>query len=147
MQPTKEGGCVPLDLSRNRPTPIPGQVRCGMWQISQPGVRQGIGISLVDGLGVPFQSLTGWLSGVVDRPVLDHTGLTGRFDISLKWTPDEIAAAHTAAPGDPAPSGAPKDLGPSIFTAVREQLGLELKSTKGPVPILVIDSVERPSEN
>jgi uncharacterized protein (TIGR03435 family) len=146
MQPTKEGSCVPFDLSRNRPTPIPGQIRCGMWQIFQPGVRQGIGISLVDGPGVPFQSLTGWLSGVVDRPVLDLTGLTGLFDISLKWTPDEIAA-HTAAPGDSAPSAAPEDLGPSIFTAVREQLGLELKSTKGPVPILVIDSVERPSEN
>ena len=147
MQPTKEGTCVPFDLSRNRPTPVPGQIRCGMWQISQPGVRQGIGITLVDGPGVPFQSLTGWLPGVVDRPVLDRTGLTGRFDITLKWTPDEIAAAHTVAPGDSAPSAAPEDLGPCIFTAVREQLGLELKSTKGPVPILVVDSVERPSEN
>ena len=59
------------------------------------------------------------LSGEVDRIVLDETGLKGKYDLTLKWTPDEERGAA--------------DAGPSIFTAVQEQLGLKLESTTGPV--------------
>lgn len=73
----------------------------------------------------------------VSRVVLDKTGLTGRYDFSLQWTPDD-------SPGDaplPDPSGG------SLFTALQEQLGLKLEPQKGPVEVLVIDHVARPSEN
>jgi uncharacterized protein (TIGR03435 family) len=73
----------------------------------------------------------------VDRQIFDKTGLAGTYDFTLEWTPDE-------APGAGAPSN---DSGPSIFTAVQEQLGLKLIPTKGPVPVLVIDHAEMPSEN
>jgi uncharacterized protein (TIGR03435 family) len=75
--------------------------------------------------------LTFW----VRRTVVDKTGFMGKFDVDLKWNPDEAAATPTA------------DTTPSIFTALEEQLGLKLESSKGPVEVLVIDSVSKPSEN
>jgi uncharacterized protein (TIGR03435 family) len=143
MQPTKPGSCVPLDLSK---PPTPGQRRCGMWKGIRAGLRVGTGISMTDTEGVGFQSLTGQLSLVLDKPVIDQTGLTGLFDVDLRWAPEDGAgkAALPGSAGQPVPVA---DEGPSIFTAVREQLGLELKSSKGPVTVLVIESVERPSEN
>jgi len=91
----------------------------------------------------PIAMLTdGLLASVVQRPVVDRTGLTGRYDIELHWTMDApTGASETNAP--PAPPGD----APSIFTAVQEQLGLKLESTKGPVEVLVIDHVERPTED
>jgi uncharacterized protein (TIGR03435 family) len=84
-------------------------------------------------------------SAVLDRPVVDHTGLPGRFDFTLTWTPDETQfgglGMHVPPPADNA--SAPPDL----FTAMQEQLGLKLESTKAPVDVLVIDHVEKPSEN
>lgn len=80
------------------------------------------------------------LSKVVGRDVVDNTGIAGRYDLKLQWTPDDSEAS--------APGGSADDAsGPSIFTALEEQLGLELKSAKGPVPVLVIDHVEIPSAN
>jgi uncharacterized protein (TIGR03435 family) len=146
MQPTKQGSCVPLDLSKKRPPPTPDERRCGSWTVNGPGLRSGTGIPMTDSAGVGFQSLTGQLSLVLDKPVIDKTGLSGLFDVELKWSPDETGsqAAPAGDSGQPAPA---VDEGPSIFTAVREQLGMELKPAKGPVTVLVIDSVERPSEN
>jgi uncharacterized protein (TIGR03435 family) len=72
--------------------------------------------------------------------VIDQTGLQGNFDIDLKWTPDSPAAPFA----DP---GAGESDAPSIFTALREQLGLKLEPSKGPVEVLVIDSVEHPTES
>jgi uncharacterized protein (TIGR03435 family) len=84
------------------------------------------------------------LSGRVDRPVIDRTGLTGNFDIVLEWTPDP---GTPVMPGrsESSPSPAPAPDAVSIFTALQEQLGLRLASTRGPVEVVVIDSVERPS--
>jgi uncharacterized protein (TIGR03435 family) len=75
------------------------------------------------------------LSGVLGRKVIDKTGLEGNFDVDLHWTPDDHADAQ------------PDDGGPSIFTAIQEQLGLRLQSSKGPVEVLVIDRAEQPSDN
>ena len=88
----------------------------------------------------------GLLQGaVLDRPVVDQTGLKGRFDFNLKWTPDETQFSgfgmKIPPPADPA--SAP----PGLFTAIQEQLGLKLDSTKAPVDVLVIDHIEKPSEN
>jgi uncharacterized protein (TIGR03435 family) len=73
------------------------------------------------------------LSDALGRKVVDTTGLTGPFDIELKWTPDDR-------------QGAP-DAGPTLVTALEEQLGLKLEPAKGPVDTLVVDHVEKPSEN
>ena len=75
----------------------------------------------------------------VDRPVLDRTGLTGTFDFSLEWSLESDLAES--------PGSRPEDTGPTFLQALQEQLGLRLKSTKGPVDVLVIDHVEHPTEN
>jgi bla regulator protein BlaR1 len=77
----------------------------------------------------------------LDRPVIDKTGIKGMFDFHLEFAPDETAG------GTAPPDAATDPSGPSIFTAVQEQLGLKLESAKGPGEVLVIDHVEKPSEN
>ena len=88
------------------------------------------------------------LSQRLGRPIIDKTGISGTFDFHLEYAPDEISEG-TPAGGEPtSPRGIFSDpTGPSIFTAVQEQLGLRLESAKGPGEFLVIDHVERPSEN
>ncbi len=81
---------------------------------------------------------------ILDRPVVDHTGITGRFDFTLKWTPDEFELALTGASAPPAAAG---DAPPGIFTALQQQLGLKLREGKFPVDVLIIDHIDRPSEN
>jgi uncharacterized protein (TIGR03435 family) len=80
------------------------------------------------------------LSQVLGRIVLDQTGLTGRYDLKLRWTPDNSPTPMLNGAPDPNPP-------PDIFTALQEQLGLKLESSHGPVPVLVIDHVAMPSEN
>jgi uncharacterized protein (TIGR03435 family) len=75
------------------------------------------------------------LSQTVGRVVVDKTGITGRYLVTLKWTPDGVP-----------PSEKP-DAPPSIFTALQEQLGLKLEPQKAPVPVLVVDHAEMPSDN
>jgi uncharacterized protein (TIGR03435 family) len=74
-------------------------------------------------------------TGGLDRPVIDKTGLAGRYDITLNWIPEYA--------GPPAPDSN----GVGVFTAVQEELGLKLEPQKAPVEILVIDHAEKPSEN
>lgn len=85
-------------------------------------------------------------SAVLNRPVVDQTGLQGRFDFTLKWTPDEFQFAGFG-PRAAASAGDTADAPPDLFTAVQQQLGLKLESTKAPAEVLVIDRVEKPSEN
>jgi uncharacterized protein (TIGR03435 family) len=73
----------------------------------------------------------------IDRLVVDKTGLTGRYDLKLQWTPDSTLAD----------SAAPDSNQGSIFTALQEQAGLKLEPQKGPVEVMVIDHIERPSAN
>lgn len=82
-------------------------------------------------------SLVSAFSGMVGRMIVDKTGLGDKkFDFELKWTPDDRRAADNGA-----------DAGPSIFTALEEQLGLKLVPARGPVEVIVIDHIERPSAN
>jgi uncharacterized protein (TIGR03435 family) len=83
----------------------------------------------------------------LERPVVDETGLTGRYDFKLHWTPEVLSPQGNDTNGSTALDKAPltDSSGPSLFTALREQLGLKLESRKGPVEILVIDHIERPS--
>jgi uncharacterized protein (TIGR03435 family) len=82
---------------------------------------------------------------VFDRPVVDNTGLQGRWDFTLKWTPDESQFSGLGVKVPP-PSNA-ADAPPPFFTAIQEQIGLKLEAGKAPVPVLVIDHVEQPSPN
>jgi uncharacterized protein (TIGR03435 family) len=80
------------------------------------------------------------LTQIMGRTVLDKTGLKGNYDVTLNWAPDD--GQPTLLNGVPQ-----EETRPSIFTALQEQLGLKLESQKAPVEVLVIDHVERPSEN
>jgi uncharacterized protein (TIGR03435 family) len=111
---------------------------CGFGGFSGRGGYQASNASmaeLAEALAVPL-----------GRIVIDQTGITGRFRIQLTFTPD-ATVPFPDAPGGPTDAAATADLGPSIFTAIQEQLELKLESSKGPVEVLVIDHVERPSEN
>lgn len=107
----------------------------------------------VTGQGLEIKALVRLLTQQLSRTVVDKTGLTGKYDFTLKWTPDESQGAMFKGPGGgPPPGGSdnappPDSSGPSLFTAIQEQLGLKLESQKGPVDMIVIDHVERPSEN
>jgi uncharacterized protein (TIGR03435 family) len=96
------------------------------------------GTNRIYGTGISLQFISAILSGKVGRIVIDKTGLTGIYDFTVTYASDSDTASSAYAPE---PSG------PSIFTAVEEQLGLKLEPAKGPVPAMVIDSIERPSEN
>jgi uncharacterized protein (TIGR03435 family) len=95
------------------------------------------GTFIVTAQGVPLSSFLPQLSYNSGRPVLDKTGLTGKYDFELTYALDQNASAGAAS----------DSTGPSIFTAIQEQLGLKLESGKAPVEIIVIDHAERPSGN
>jgi uncharacterized protein (TIGR03435 family) len=113
--------------------------------IKGPNGPAGTGMMMVGrgeltGQGFEMPGLANLLSQQVHRLVVDNTGLKGKYDITLKWTPDDMSGGgHEDA--------APTDSGPTIYTALQEQLGLRLDSTKGPVDTVVVDHVEMPSEN
>jgi uncharacterized protein (TIGR03435 family) len=101
------------------------------------------GLGLLPATNATIADLAGVLQTVVlERPVVDQTELSGRFDFELKWTPD---ASQFGGQGANAPQN--PDAPPDIFTAIQDQLGLQLKSTKALVDAMVIDRVEKPSEN
>jgi uncharacterized protein (TIGR03435 family) len=83
------------------------------------------------------------LENQVQRKVVDRTGLTGAYDFTLTWTPDQ--PGNVEAGGVALPAG--DESAPSIFTAVQEQLGLKLEASKGPVDVIVVDQIEKPEAN
>lgn len=93
--------------------------------------------------GIPMERFALMLTNIlaVDaRPVVDKTGLSGRFAFHMTWTPEQMPTA------EPPPGVPPIDPhGPNFFTALQEQLGLKLQPAKGPVEVVVIDSIERPT--
>ena len=112
------------------------------------GVPQGIGFNgrgHLTGAAAHMSLFANGLSQVLGRTVIDKTGLTGRYDFTLEWAPDTgLPGARPDGPDAPPP---PDPNSPSIFTAIREDLGLRLQSASGPVEIIVIDHVEKPDAN
>ena len=109
------------------PTPSP----CGI------NVNTSATSGTLNGIGQPLSTLARMLAGfAVESTVIDRTGVTGNFDINLQWTPENLRSAG---------AGTPAGDGPSLFTALQEQLGLKLESARGPVEYLVIDSAEPPT--
>jgi uncharacterized protein (TIGR03435 family) len=109
--------------------------------VTLPGL--GIGPGSLNVRNATISDFAGLLQGtLLDRPVVDQTGLTDRFDFTVKFTPDPSMMPGLPRPPQPADADAPPDL----FTAV-QQVGLKLESTKAKVDVLVIDKLEKPSEN
>jgi uncharacterized protein (TIGR03435 family) len=131
----KQGGCASLDSGS---PPPPGSIPCGMVRMGFSGV--------LNGNSVQMGNFVKALATVMGRPVIDRTSFTGALDIDMTFTPDSNTqglpgGALGAAPPVPDPSR------PSIFDVLQEQFGLKLISSKGPVEVLVIDHVERPTAN
>jgi uncharacterized protein (TIGR03435 family) len=136
LQATKAGSCTPWTLDSTPPVLAAGQkppIFCGFRGIGYDGADRMLEIA-----GATMADLAAALSGALRQTVLDRTGLTGIFDVHLKWSPEIVTGPGTWAPSSD---------GPSLFTAIQEQLGLKLDATKTPVEVLVIDRLERPSEN
>lgn len=87
------------------------------------------------------------MQGILDRPVLDQTGLKDRYDLSLRWTPDESQYGGRIPPQNNTDGSASGDQPPPLFTAIQEQLGLKLEAMKAPTKVMVIESVQKPSAN
>jgi uncharacterized protein (TIGR03435 family) len=146
LQRSKECSCIPYSAdSPPLPSPAPGAPRstfCGYPRLGVNGLNR-----TLDGAGVSMAVLATNLSRTYNselgRNVIDGTGLDGTFDVHLKWTME--GPVSVGVPGDP--GAAPPSAGPSILTAIQEQLGLKLESAKGPVEVLVIDHIERASAN
>jgi uncharacterized protein (TIGR03435 family) len=115
--------------------PAPGQT---------PNCATRIGPGALFGKAIPMTQLATSLAPFAGRFTVDRTGLKGGFDVELTWTPDQ-APANPA--GNGLAEGPANSSGPSIFTALGEQLGLKLVSDQGPVAVLVVDGVAEPSGN
>jgi uncharacterized protein (TIGR03435 family) len=98
---------------------------------------------LMEGTGVTMAQIAGQLSAMpaISRPVIDRSGLAGRYDFTLEWVPPPVAGDNAAQ------SDTPRETGPSVFAALEEQFGLRLESSRAPVEVVVIESATRPSPN
>lgn len=126
LQQFKEGTCADWDPGTPAPPPPPGQKRtihCGNNLVSN-----GKWVAIK----IDSKGLAGALQAATGKPVVDRTGLTGFYNVNLSYVDDALA---------------PDATGPSIFTAVQDELGLKLNASKVPVEMLVIDHIERPTEN
>jgi uncharacterized protein (TIGR03435 family) len=119
------------------PAPPPERPACGI----MPG-----GIGRIVGNGLDMPTLVGLLAPSQGRPVVDQTGLQGRYDIDVTYTPEPFSAAALAQRGSTPPPGVDSN-GPSLFNALEDQLGLKLEPRKMAVPVVVIDHIEQISEN
>jgi uncharacterized protein (TIGR03435 family) len=139
LHPTEEGSCNhldPTDLTQSLKV-MPGGKP---WCLTPAIVRKGP-LLVFDVRGMTLDVFSKLLHPD-GRPVIDRTGLTGAFDIHLEWEPDapNSSTPDAGAASDPSPHA-------SAIMATREQLGLRLDPGKGPREFLVIDHIERPSEN
>jgi uncharacterized protein (TIGR03435 family) len=121
-----------LTKSEGNPSGLPGLFFRGL------GVLPATNATMADFAGV-------MQGAVMDRPVVDHTGLTGRWDFTLNWTPDEFQFGGMGAKAPPPANNAAA--APDLFTAIQEQLGLKLESTKAEADVLVIDKAVKPTDN
>ena len=136
---SKEGACTQPDPTKLPPPPEPGKPPAFMCGQLMMNLRR------LTATAIPVSDMIPMLSRTLGKTIVDKTGLTGKYDITLTWTPDESQALQLP-PDTPKPP--PSDsTGPSIFTALQEQLGLKLESQKGPVELFIVERAEKPSEN
>lgn len=136
----KEGSCIPADYEGNGGIAAsPNKERC----VSRTGGVFGASTKTLEAQGADIKLICYLLGAYLGRPVIDQTGLKGRFDVHLEYAADDLALKSTVG-NDGATR--PTANAPSIFAAV-QALGLKLESSKGPVDVIVIDSAQRPTEN
>jgi len=132
FRPQKQD-CVTLDPDNPPTRPEPGQPLakyCGNILYGRNGENR-----TLDGAEITMTQFVQYgLGNNADRMILDKTGLAGKYTFHLEWLPGDIA-------------GSAQSSGPSLFTALEEQLGLKLESTKAPIEVLVVDQVAKPSAN
>jgi uncharacterized protein (TIGR03435 family) len=136
IQAVSETDCLVPAPGTPPPSVTPGQP-----PIAACGALRGSNNSVI-GRRVSITQLAKALEAILQKPVLDRTNLLGYFDFKLEWTPDSGGGADVS--DRPLPVDAEK---PSIFTAIHEQLGLEIRSERGPVEFVVIDHVQKPSRD
>jgi uncharacterized protein (TIGR03435 family) len=134
--PSFQGGCTPIDLAHPQPA-SPTENRCLPAQQSTKGVNRTFDIA-----GLDLDSFAQYMAnfGGLDGPVRNETGVSGFFHVHLEYSLDR-------KPGDPGDAATDDPPFPSIFTALEQQVGLTLKAGKAPHQFLVVDHIERPSEN
>jgi bla regulator protein blaR1 len=115
----------------------------------QPGMMLGrnrtSGERTLHGVSATMQGLAGILADVLGRPVDDATGLARKFDFNMEWTPDKTGEVNLRKDAPPPPAA--DQAGPTIFTALQEQLGLKLETKKIPVSAIVTDRAGKPGAN
>jgi uncharacterized protein (TIGR03435 family) len=137
IRPIAPGSCIMIGPDGQFPEqeegkPVPPQ--CG---------GTGYGPSQITGNGITMAEFARLLEEVMQRPVIDRTGLTDLYNIKIKWMADESTPGPMGGP----PTAKDTEPGPSIFTVLQEELGLRLEASRAPAEVLVIQSAERPSEN
>lgn len=140
LQPSKDGSCIPRPVNSppaSTPASTEGAPRpnfCGFHNVPDDGLNRAL-----EGTGITTAALAETLSrnyvSSLGKNIIDATGLSGAFDVHLRWAMDPLSS----------PTG--PDAGSSIFAALQDQLGLKLESAKASVEVLVIDHVEKPSAN
>ncbi len=138
LKPFREGSCVQMPMMFPLPELAAGQRYCKAMIVTRPPA--------VNAEGSTPGEFSKLLNLFLDRPVIDKTGLARRFDIRVSFSPNE-STPGLRGPEPDTPGATSDPTGPTIFTAMQEQLGLKLTPAKGPIEFLVIDHVERPSEN
>jgi uncharacterized protein (TIGR03435 family) len=125
---TKEGSVYALVLAKSGPKLT---AHTGTSGVTGIGGSSGSGKASIEGSKASMAGLADHLAGKAGRPVIDKTGLTGEYDFRLEWASEQ----------------APDSTLPSLFTAIQEQLGLRLESTRGPIEMIVVEGATNPSEN
>ncbi len=133
----KEQACADSE-----PVPYQGPGRGAPLSCGRIQVGLGRGGGVINGLNIPMSELVRVLSNVLGKTVIDRTNVTGTFDVHFSFAPDQALSGITLPP-----NVAPDPNMVTIFTAIEQQLGLKLTSTKGPVEVLVIDSIQKPVQN
>jgi uncharacterized protein (TIGR03435 family) len=131
-----EKALLPVDCKTDSKAVVgKGDAHACSWLLTR---QPGSGMTTYQSGGVNLNELAKTLTQRVGRPVINRTGLAGEFQFELSWLQDMQAGAAAAAVAND---------GPSLFTALEDQLGLKLEPSRGPVEVLVIESVERPTPN
>ena len=138
LKPLQEGSCIPVTIGRPLPELTADQRRCRNMVDPRGSIEfEGGTLSMFAGL----------LGMALDRPVIDKTGIMGQFAIHLVFSPDDSATRRPATDDPGAPTTVSTPDAPVIFQAIQDQLGLKLAPARGSMDVLVIDHIERPSEN
>jgi len=153
LRPVKEGDCVPIDLFQA----VQGPPARSEPDEAHSAPKQCEGKHMGPSPNGTALDLYGWtmsefatkpLASYAGRPVIDNTGLQGRFNLHVEFDPRPPQGGSVRLNGEEvAPGDSTESFGVSIFTALRKQLGLKLTAGTAPLDVIVVDHVERPSEN